>query len=167
MMANTRLPYASTLAQTDSELVQLEEPVPAGAGYPNGLALPGPNYGYPGMPTQSQIFADPENEWQDWAQDLVDWEDNQTMMANTRIPYASAFLQTDSQLNYDFKSQGSAIVDDIMDSVDDKDAGMESLAQATVPLDFHLLQTGAINDHPGEMENFQMEDPGIPLNMRI
>ena len=30
-----------------------------------------------------------EKEWQDWAQYLVDWEDHQTDMANTRIPYSS------------------------------------------------------------------------------
>jgi hypothetical protein len=56
-MANTRLPYASTL-------VQLEEPVAPGTGYPNVLApTPGPLLGKPGLPSQSTIFADPENEW--------------------------------------------------------------------------------------------------------
>ena len=30
-----------------------------------------------------------EKEWQDWAQDHVDWLDNQTKQANTRLPYAS------------------------------------------------------------------------------
>jgi len=30
-----------------------------------------------------------EKQWQDWAQGLVDWEDNQTNRANTRIPYYS------------------------------------------------------------------------------
>lgn len=30
-----------------------------------------------------------EKEWQDWAQDLIDWQDNQTKAANTRLPYHS------------------------------------------------------------------------------
>jgi hypothetical protein len=82
-MANTRLPYASTLLQVDP-----------GTGYPNTLAITaGPNMGYPGLPSQSNLTAAPENEWQTWAQDFVDWEDNQTDMANTRLPYASTLLQ--------------------------------------------------------------------------
>lgn len=56
-MANTRLPYASTL-------VQLEEPVAAGSGFPNALApVPGPLLGKPGMPSQSLLTAEPEKEW--------------------------------------------------------------------------------------------------------
>jgi hypothetical protein len=51
---------------------------------------------------------------------LVDWEDNQTDMANTRIPYAST-----------------------------------------------LVQMHAPDDDPAKMEDFLMEDAGIPLNMRI
>ena len=31
-----------------------------------------------------------EKQWQTWAQDLEDWGDKQTDMANTRIPYMSA-----------------------------------------------------------------------------
>jgi len=50
------------------------------------------------MPTQSTIFAAPEKEWQQWAQDFVDWEDNQTLMANTRLPYASTFVQLSEPL---------------------------------------------------------------------
>ena len=30
-----------------------------------------------------------EKEWQAWAQDLVDYEDKQTEISNTRIPYQS------------------------------------------------------------------------------
>merc|ERR1712146_583451 len=96
MGANTRLPYASTFLQFDAMEEEEEEEdmtVPAGSGYPNTLALPGPNNGYPGLPSQSLLSAAPEKEWQDWAQDFVDWEDNQTMMANTRLPYASTLLQ--------------------------------------------------------------------------
>jgi hypothetical protein len=64
-----------------------------GAGFPNTLApTPGPMFGKPGLPTQSNLTAAPENEWQQWAQDFVDWEDNQTLMANTRLPYASTLL---------------------------------------------------------------------------
>ena len=38
-----------------------------------------------------------EKEWQEWAQDLVDFEDKQTEISNTRIPYASTLLQLDSE----------------------------------------------------------------------
>ena len=30
-----------------------------------------------------------EKQWQDWAQDFVNWEDLRTTKANTRLPYAS------------------------------------------------------------------------------
>ena len=41
----------------------LETSAAPGAGFPNTLALPGPNAGYPGLPSQSNLTAAPENEW--------------------------------------------------------------------------------------------------------
>lgn len=86
--ANTRLPYASTFVQTG-------EPVAAGSGYPNTLAddQGAKLVGKPGLPSQSTITAAPEKEWQQWAQDFVDWEDGQTDAANARLPYASTLVQ--------------------------------------------------------------------------
>jgi len=37
-----------------------------------------------------------EKEWQLWAQEHVDWEDNQTSKANSRIPYASTLQLSDN-----------------------------------------------------------------------
>jgi len=108
-----------SLLMTDDEYTLLQaEP---GAGFPNDLAVvPGPLLGKPGLPSQSTLSAAPEKEWQQWAQDFVDWEDGQTDAANTRLPYASTF------------------------------------AQLTAP-----------DDNPSNLEDFIMEDNGIPLNIRL
>ena len=45
---------------TEDSLLQIE--VAPGAGFPNALAAEADyNYGFPGLPTQSKIFAEPEN----------------------------------------------------------------------------------------------------------
>lgn len=61
-----------------------------------------------------------EKEWQQWAQDFVDWEDKQTDAANKRKPYVST-----------------------------------------------LVGINADDDDVSKIENFMMEDPDIPLNMRF
>jgi hypothetical protein len=89
-------------------------------------------------------------------------------MANTRIPYASAFLQTGAELNgiRDFDTPGSHAVDDILLDNGSPD-GIETVEDRDVPINFKLIQTQAPDDDPSKMEDFIMEDPGIPLNMRM
>lgn len=41
-----------------------------------------------------------EKQWQGWAQDHVDWLDNQTAKANARPPYNSTLLQFDLAGNH-------------------------------------------------------------------
>ena len=59
------------------------------------------------------------------------------MMANTRIPYASAFLQT------------------------------EEMVHVGTPEEGELIMIQAPDDDPSKLEDFIMEDAGIPLNMRL
>jgi hypothetical protein len=89
-------------------------------------------------------------------------------MANTRIPYYSNFLQTGAELNgiRDFDGVGVHVVDDILLSNDNPD-GIESMEDRDVPIGYELVQTHAPDDDPSKMEDFIMEDPGIPLNMRL
>ena len=76
-VANTRIPYASTLTQLDSE-------GPFGNAGTNGM---GPTYPSP------QPFVRGEKQWMDNAQNIEDWGIHQMEVANTRIPYASTLIQ--------------------------------------------------------------------------
>jgi len=76
-VANTRIPYASTLIQTQS---------PFGLAGAKGPAMPSP---------QPKVRG--EKQWQTWAQNLEDWGKTQEEVANTRIPYASTLVQTNEQ----------------------------------------------------------------------
>jgi hypothetical protein len=49
----------------------------------------------PGMPKLVNGTVRGEKEWQQWAQDNVDWLDNQTRKANERPPYNSTFVSFD------------------------------------------------------------------------
>ena len=78
-VANTRLPYASTFVQTESEGPALYGIAADGSG-------PGPAYPSP------QPFTRGEKQWMTNAQSINDWGDKQMTVANTRIPYASTFV---------------------------------------------------------------------------
>ena len=78
-VANTRIPYASTLTQ-------LEETGPYGNAGPDGK---GPTYPSP------QPFIRGEKQWIPNAQNIEDWGIQQMTVANTRIPYASTLVQTE------------------------------------------------------------------------
>jgi len=131
-----------------------------------------------------------EKQWQQWAQDFVDWEDGQTHAANTRLPYASTLLQTGDYVD---DEAGAAHVDDILSgiTVEETVSGTEKVEPTlgnvelvhiaddegnelvkiedsnSVPIGFHFVQTNANDDDPSKMESLMMEDPGIPLNMRF
>lgn len=79
-VANTRIPYASTLAQ-------VSDPPHYGLA-PNGIATESGHLGGPSLPNP-QPFVRGEKQWMDNAQNIGDWGDNQMTVANTRIPYAS------------------------------------------------------------------------------
>ena len=76
--ANARIPYFSTLVQTD-----LEGPAKYGLGGVGGPANPSP-----------QPFVRGEKQWMDNAANINVWGDTQMTAANTRIPYASTLVMT-------------------------------------------------------------------------
>ena len=59
---------------------------------------------------------------------------------------------------------GVRAVDRIL--MQDEDDSVETIAPA-VPIGTALLQLGIKDDDVNKMENFMMEDPDIPLNMRF
>jgi len=84
-VANTRIPYASTLMQLDAETV------PQGPA-PYGIAAEAGHLGGPAYPSP-QPFVRGEKQWMDNAQNIEDWGIQQMTVANTRIPYASTLVQ--------------------------------------------------------------------------
>ena len=89
-IANARIPYFST--------VQLES-----SAAPNKFGLSMTLKGVPiaGSPAQPspQPFVRGEKQWMDNAQNINDWGDKQMTVANTRIPYWSTFVQTESDVD--------------------------------------------------------------------
>ena len=83
-VANTRIPYAST--------VQVESEGPA----LYGIATEAGHLGGPAYPSP-QPFVRGEKQWMDNAQNIEDWGIQQMTVANTRIPYASTLLQTEAK----------------------------------------------------------------------
>lgn len=146
-IANARIPYWSTI-QTESE---------------------GPNlYGLAGLkgPAQPspQPFVRGEKQWMDNAQNIGNWGENQMEIANARIPYWSTFVQTTSK---DFSDDYEKDVD--MNILYDKDmppAYPEKISSSTVPLSQHLVQLKQ-DDDSSKIESMMMEDPNIPLNLRL
>jgi hypothetical protein len=88
-IANTRIPYASTLAQ-----VSTEPPTPGAHASLYGIATEAGHLGGPAYPNP-QPFVRGEKQWMDNAQNIEDWGIQQVNVANTRIPYASTLVQTD------------------------------------------------------------------------
>ena len=82
--ANTRLPYASTLLQTESELNSgyWSQPVPI-PGFVGTAAASAGTAGSAGEEGKAAIID---------AQDSEEFLDNRTDKANTRLPYASTLL---------------------------------------------------------------------------
>ena len=87
-VANTRIPYASTLLQTETES-------PFGLAGAGGPALPSP---------QPKVRG--EHQWTTWANNVNDWSDHQTEVANTRIPYASTLVQLEGPAPYGLAGPG-------------------------------------------------------------
>ena len=143
--ANARIPYASTLLQFSMSGAKGSPGLPdapAGNAPLKGDAIKG------------------EKEWQAWAQDFVDWEDERTGVANARIPYQSTLVQTDdldmetmeerlpvstalTQTHYEIAGEeDAAMVDKIlMSESGPQDAGtrMETMTAEDVPLDQRLI----------------------------
>ena len=150
-VANTRIPYWSTLLQTDAE----SDAAPnlyglAGAG---GPAYPSP-----------QPFVRGEKQWMDNAQNINNWQDQQMTVANTRIPYWSTLVQTG-----DFSDDYEQGVD--MNILYEKNEGIPTTPEKivtpdAVPLSTNLIQLNQ-DDDPKNMEGMLMEDPNIPLNLRL
>ena len=93
--ANTRLPYASTLLQTDEQIGYWSQVVPV-PGFVGTAASSKDTAGTAGEDGKASIID---------AQDSEEFLDNRTDKANTRLPYASTLLQTESELNSGYWSQ--------------------------------------------------------------
>ena len=150
-VANTRIPYASTLLQTETE-----GPAPYGiigeAGHLGGPAAPSP-----------QPFIRGEKQWIPNAQNIEDWGIQQVNVANTRIPYASTLVQTSDNKKDDDEPDMS-----ILYEKEEKNPGPEKIQTlGQIPLDTHFVQTRSKDDDPKKMEGMLMEDPEIPLNLRL
>ena len=91
-IANTRIPYASTLTQVGSDPAP---PTPGAAPAQYGIATQAGHLGGPAYPNP-QPFVRGEKQWMDNAQNIEDWGIQQMTVANTRIPYASTLLQTET-----------------------------------------------------------------------
>jgi hypothetical protein len=83
-MANTRLPYASTLVQTDIGNGYYSQEVPIPGFVATATATAG-NVDKKGAEGKEAIID---------AQESEDFLDGRTELANTRLPYASTLLQT-------------------------------------------------------------------------
>jgi hypothetical protein len=90
-LANTRVPYASTLLQTDSELNTgyWSQPVPI-PGFVATAASSASTAGAQGEEGKASIID---------AQESEDFLDTRTDLANTRLPYASTLLQLNMDPN--------------------------------------------------------------------
>merc|ERR1712238_113032 len=156
-IANARIPYWSTL-QLDSD-VQIEGAPPGPTPNLYGLSGPmGPAHLSP------QPFVRGEKQWMDNAQNIGDWGDNQMMIANTRIPYWSTLVQTDSK---DFDQDYEKEVDmNILYEKDVHETNPEKVSYENIPISEHLVQVRQ-DDDPSKMEGMLMEDTNIPLNLRL
>jgi predicted transport protein len=123
-VANTRIPYASTL--------QLEADVKT-----EGVSLYGLAGGMGPAQPSPQPFVRGEKQWMDNAQNIGDWGDQQMTVANTRIPYWSTLVQTDSK---DFDQDYEKEVDmNILYEKDMKETNPEKVDFENVPLSTHLV----------------------------
>jgi len=84
-------------------------------------------------------------------------------VANTRIPYASTLVQTSDKKDDDEPDMS------LLYEKDEKNPGPEKIGQTLgqIPLDTHLVQMKSRDDDPKKMEGMLMEDPGIPINLRL
>ena len=137
-VANARIPYWSTLVQTDEEAA------------PNlyGLAVgkdKKPVFGGPANPSP-QPFVRGEKQWIENAANINVWSDEHTESANTRIPYNSTFVQMR----------------------DDDPSKMEGMLMedTNIPLNLRFVQTKQ-DDDPNQIESMVMEDLDLPLNARL
>lgn len=85
-------------------------------------------------------------------------------VANTRIPYWSTLVQTDAK---DFDQDYEKEVDmNILYENDTQTTVPEKISYENIPLSQHLVQIRQ-DDDPSKMEGMLMEDPSIPLNLRL
>lgn len=160
-VANTRIPYQSTLTQLDAE-------GPA----PYGIAMQAGNLGGPALPNP-QPFIRGEKQWMDNAQNIEDWGIHQMTVANTRIPYMSTLVQTDDdtapeQKKVEAPKEAPKSDEPDMSILYEKEPKQNTpekvMTLNTVPINAELVQQ---DDDPGKIEGFLMEDPNIPLNLRL
>merc|ERR1719331_884745 len=96
----------------------------------------------------------------DNSQNIGDWGENQMVIANSRIPYASTFVQTND-------SDNDEPDESILYEKEKPDYNPEKIAKLDnkIPLSFDFVQTK--DDDPTKIEGIMMEDPKIPLNLRL
>ena len=136
-VANDRIPYWSTLVQTEDAAPNLY-----------GLAVgkdKKPVFGGPANPSP-QPFVRGEKQWMENAANINVWSDEHTESANTRIPYNSTFVQ-------------------MRDDDPSKMEGM-LMEDTNIPLNLRFVQTKQ-DDDPNQIESMVMEDLDLPLNARL
>ena len=164
-VANTRIPYASTLVQLNSDPAP---PTPGGSPKLYGMAGPmGPAYPNP------QPFVRGEKQWMDNAQNIEDWGIHQMEVANARIPYASTLLQLGDEEEGEKKQEAPK---KLVQKDDEPDYSLlyekeiksttpeKVMTLSSVPRDAQFIQQ---DNDPKNIEGFLMEDPNIPLNLRL
>lgn len=145
-VANTRIPYFSTLQLEDEEA-----PADGPKAVKYGLAADEKGKAIKGAPANPspQPFVRGEKQWMDNGQNIMDWEDNQVKVANTRLPYASTFAQ-------------------LSDSDEVKSDDIEKIfVLNTVPLTAEFVQLTPNDSDPAKMESMVLEELDIPMNMRL
>ena len=85
-------------------------------------------------------------------------------MANTRLPYMSTLLQT----GYDDMSRANSEREwEAWGKRIETNKEMAKLVHVGTDEEGELVMIQAPDDDPSNLEDFIMEDPGIPLNMRL
>lgn len=155
-VANTRIPYASTLVQLNTDPVP-PTPGAAPAGV-YGFGRDGAQLGGPAYPNP-QPFVRGEKQWMDNAQNIEDWGIHQMEVANARIPYASTLLQLGDDKKDDEPDYSLLYEKEIKSTTPEK-----VMTLSSVPRDAQFIQQ---DNDPKNIEGFLMEDPNIPLNLRL
>ena len=111
----------------------------------------------------------------DNAQNIEDWGIQQMTVANTRIPYASTLLQTkDEEDKEEAKKETAPKKEAPKDDEPDMSLLYEKETKSTMPEKVMTLNAVPFNaelvqqdDDPKKIEGFLMEDPNIPINLRL
>ena len=106
-----------------------------------GIAMDGPDPG-PAYPSP-QPFIRGEKQWMDNSNSINAWSDYHTLKAQTRIPYASTFMQTNDDVLHEDINDDTINLDILYEKeAPRKPNELEKFdVPGKVPLDFHFVET--------------------------